>query len=103
LPFNVDFTHINNAFQTEAGAGRSRCYAMLPRTGFGNNARLAHAAGEQNLAQHIVDLVRASMIQLVTLQVNLGPAYMLGQALGKIKRAGTANIMGMEGRQFRMK
>jgi hypothetical protein len=44
---------------------------------------LAHALREQHLAEAIVDLVRAGMVQLVALEVDRRPAEMLGQPLGK--------------------
>ena len=42
---------------------------------------------------HVVDLVRAGVVQLVALEIDLGAAEMLGQALGEIERAGPADIM----------
>jgi hypothetical protein len=59
-----------------------------PGAGLGDDAGLAHAAGQQDLAQHVVDLVRAGVVQLVALEVDLRPAKMLGQALGEIERRG---------------
>ncbi len=40
---------------------------MLPRTCFGNNTGLAHTLGQNDLPQDVVDLVRARVVQLVTL------------------------------------
>jgi hypothetical protein len=45
---------------------------------------------------HVVDLVRAGVVQLVALEVDLRPAEMLGQPLGEIQRRGPAHIMGVE-------
>ena len=39
--------------------------------------RLAHAPGQQDLADAVVDLVRAGMVQLVALEVDLGAAELL--------------------------
>ena len=66
---------------------------MLPGAGFGDDTRLAHALGHQNLAQHVVDLVAAGVIQLVALEVDLGAPQLLGQALGEIERTGPAGIV----------
>ena len=53
---------------------------------------------EQDLADAIVDLVRAGVVELVALEVDLrafprARRAMLGQALGEIERAGAADIM----------
>ena len=61
--------------------------AVLAGAGLGDDPGLAHAPGEQDLAQAVVDLVRAGVVQLVALEVDLGAAEMLGQPLGEIERA----------------
>jgi hypothetical protein len=50
---------------------------------------------------HVVDLVRAGVVQLVALEVDLRAAEMLGQPLGKIQRRGTAGIVRVEMIEFR--
>ena len=67
---------------------------MLPRTGFRDDAGFAHAHGQQNLTHHIIDFMRAGMVELIPLQIDLGATQMLGEPLGKIKRAGATDIMG---------
>ena len=66
---------------------------MLSRTGFGDDPRLAHPHGEQNLADTVIDFMRAGMVQLVTLEPDLRAfalgrrlAHLFGQPLGIIKR-----------------
>src|SRR5262249_11731461 len=54
---------------------------------------LAHPPREQDLAHHIVDLVRARMVELVALQVDFRAAQMLGQPLGIIEGTWPADIM----------
>ena len=66
---------------------------MLAGAGFGDDALLAHAAGKQDLAHHIVDLVGARVVEFVALEINFRAAQMFGQALGEIKRARTADIV----------
>src|SRR3546814_19142277 len=58
-----------------------------------------------DLADAIVDLVRAGVIQLLALEVNLGAAEMLGEPLREIERARPSDIvlqiigeLGREGR-----
>ena len=93
LPLDVDLAHIDDAFEAEARAGRGGGDAMLAGTGLGDDAGLAHAPGEQDLAHHIVDLVRAGMIEFVALEIDFGAAEMLGQPLGEIERAWPADIV----------
>ena len=49
---------------------------------------------------HIVDLVRAGVVELVALEIDLGAAEMLGQPLGEIERARAADIMFEEAVEF---
>jgi len=48
----------------------------------------------------VVDLVRARVVEVLALQVNLGAAQMFGQALGKIEGVRTANILAVQLVQF---
>ena len=48
-----------------AGGGRD---AVLAGAGLGDHARLAHALGEQDLAEHVVHLVRAGVAQVLALE-----------------------------------
>jgi hypothetical protein len=66
---------------------------MLPRPRLRDDARLAHAPRQQNLADAVVDLVRACVVQLVALEIDFRAAKMLRQALGEIERARPADIM----------
>ena len=73
---------------------------MLAGAGFGDDPGLAHAQREQDLADAIVDLVGAGMVELVALEPDLralacgsGFADMVGQPFGIIERAGAADIM----------
>jgi hypothetical protein len=91
LPLHIGGTHIDFAF-SRSGRNRGRGHAMLAGAGFGDDARLAHAFGKQDLPEAIVDLVAAGVIELVALEVDLCPAQMLGQALGEIQRRGTTGI-----------
>jgi hypothetical protein len=47
---------------------------MLAGAGFGDDARFAHAPGQQRLPDHIVDLVGAGMVQVFALEVDLRAA-----------------------------
>ncbi len=86
-------THVDHALQPELGADRGRGHTVLACAGFRDDAFLAHAAGKDDLAQHVVDLVRTGMVQLVALEINLRASQPLGQPLGEIERTGPAHVM----------
>jgi hypothetical protein len=102
LALDVGGAHIDDAGKAEAGGDGCRRDAMLAGAGFGDDAGLAHALGEQDLADAVVDLVRAGVVQLFALEIDLGAAEMLRQAFGEIERARTADIVGAEMLQFRL-
>ena len=58
LPAHVLRAHVNDALQAELGAGGRGGDAVLSGAGLGDDALLAHALGQQNLTDGIVDLVR---------------------------------------------
>ena len=100
LSRHVSRAHIDHAGQAEAGADRGRGHAVLARAGFGDDPGLAHADRQQDLADAIVDLVRAGVVQLVPLEPDLCPlpgqgilAQLFGQARREIERAGPADIV----------
>ena len=86
LPLEVHRAHIDDAVQPEARAERGCRNAMHARAGLGDDAFLAHAARNHDLAEHVVDLVRPGVIELLALEINLRAAQMRGQPLGKIER-----------------
>jgi len=67
---------------------------VLAGPGLGDDALLAHPRGEQRLADGVVDLVRAGVVQVLALEQDLRAADLLAEALGVIDRAGTAHIVG---------
>ena len=101
LPLDVDRAHVDDACQAEARAGGGGGDAVLAGAGLGDDARLAHAPREQDLAEHIVDLVRAGVVELLALEIDLRAAEMRGQPLGEIERARPADIMGRADRRVR--
>ncbi len=61
---------------------------MLAGAGLGDDAGLAHALGKQDLADAVVDLVRAGVVQLFALEIDLRAAEMLGSGARR-NRAGS--------------
>jgi hypothetical protein len=49
-------------------------HAVLAGPGLGDHARLAHAPREQRLSEGVVDLVRAGVVQVLALEVDLRAA-----------------------------
>src|ERR1700683_4757908 len=94
LPLDVDGAHVNDAFETKTRAEGCRRHAVHSSAGLCDNAFLSHALREQNLPEHIVDLVRTGVIELFALEINLGAAArkaggrlpaICGQPLGEIE------------------
>jgi hypothetical protein len=76
---------------------------VLSSSRLGDDARLAHAPCEQDLAQAVVDLVAAGVIELVALEVDLCAVagcgrspQVLGQPLGEVERARPARVVRVE-------
>ena len=96
LPLDVGGAHIDDAGKAEARRDRGRGDAMLAGAGLGDDARLAHALGQQDLAEAVVDLVRAGVVQILALEIDLRAAEMLGQAFGEIELRRPAGIVGRQ-------
>ncbi len=87
LPLDVGGAHVDGAGQAEQRADRGGGDAVLAGAGFGDDAGLAHAAGQQDLAHAVVDLVGAGVVQLVALEVDFRAAE-LGRSGARRTRAG---------------
>ncbi len=93
LPLDVLGAHVHHALHAVARRHRGGGYAVLACAGLGDHAPLAHAPGDQRLADGVVDLVRAGVVEVFALEPDLRAASLLGQALGVIDRAGPADIV----------
>ena len=93
LPADVFLAHVDHAVQSEAGAGRGRGHAVLAGARLGDHPPLAHAARQQRLAQRVVDLVGAGMVEVFAFQVDAGPAAMRAQALGEVQGRRPADVV----------
>src|SRR6185369_4399377 len=82
-----------HAVEPEPRAQRRGSDAVLAGAGLGDDALLAHAARDHDLAEHVVDLVRAGVVQLLALEIDFRAAEVLGQALGEIQRRRPADIV----------
>ena len=73
---------------------------MLSCAGLGDKTGLAHLFGQQRLPQHIVDFMRACMVQVLTLEVDFGTAQILGHLLRVVQPGGTPCIVVQQRGQF---
>ena len=89
LPARIDGAHIDDALEPEQRArGRARD-AMLPRPRLGDDAVLPHASREERLTDRAVDLVRAGVREILSLEEDACEADRAGQArrVGERRRA----------------
>ena len=73
---------------------------MLAGSGFGDQTGFSHFFRQQRLAEHIVDLMGAGVIQILPLQIDPGAAQILGHAFGVIQPGGTARVFAQQFVQF---
>ena len=66
---------------------------MLAGAGLGDDAGLAHALGQQCLAQNVVDLVRAGVVEVFALEEDPGAAGVGAEALGLGEQRGAAGVV----------
>lgn len=84
-------THEDGALQVELGADGSGGDTVLTGTGLGDNLRLAESAREKHLAESVVDLVGTSVVEIFTLQPDVGTTSILGETLGLVKLTRTTH------------
>ena len=87
--------HVDHALEPEPGAHRRGRDAVLARAGLGDDAPLAHAPREQRLADRVVDLVGAGVVQVLALEQHRR-ADLLGEAGGRGERRGPADELGQQ-------
>ena len=93
LPVHVFRAHVDVTLEPEQRARRRRRHAMLPRTSFGDDALLAHADGEERLAQRVVDLVRAGVRQILALEKHARAARGRRQSSRLVDRRRAARVV----------
>ena len=90
LPLHVDRTHVDGARHAETRACGGGSHAVLAGAGLRDDALRAEALGQQALPDRVVDLVRAGVREVFTLQPHLrAPAPRQRRRVGK--RRGPAN------------
>jgi len=79
LALHVDLAHEHDALEAEQrrrGGGR---HAVLAGSRLRDHPALPHATGEERLAEHVVDLVRARVVEVLALEQQRA-AQLVGQA-----------------------
>ncbi|CEG09099.1 hypothetical protein BN961_02520 [Afipia felis] len=66
---------------------------MHTSSSFSDNSLFPHAPCDQNLTEHVVDLVGTRVVQLVAFKVYFGAFAVVCQTLGEVQRAGSAYIV----------
>ena len=93
LALDVLRAHVHHAFHAVARRDGRRGDAVHAGARLGNHARLAHAARKQCLADGVVDLVRAGVVQVFALDVDLRAAAALRQPPSVVDRARPPHIV----------
>ena len=92
LALGVDLAHVDRAVQPEQGGGGGSGDAVLAGTGLGDDAGLAEASGEQRLTQHVVDLVRSRVVEVLALEEHPCSARVLGESGDLGERRGAPGV-----------
>ena len=92
LTGNIGLTHIDYAGHIHQGAYGSGGHTVLSGSGFGDDPFLAHATGQQNLPQRVVDFMGTGMVQVFTFEVNAGTVF-FGETFGIIKGGWTSDVI----------
>ena len=100
LALDVGGAHVDHALQAETRGDGGRGHTVHAGAGLGDDALFAHASCQQDLADAVVDLVGAGVVQLFALEVDLGAAAELGQAFGEVQRAWASDVVALEVGQF---
>src|SRR6185503_3749901 len=103
LATNVLFAHVDVAFQSKTRADRRGGDAMLTGAGLGDDALLAHPPREQSLAEAIVDLVSAGVIQVLALEIDLAAVPCFGEPVGVVKRRRPSGVVVKKVVELRLK
>ena len=100
LTAHVLGAHVDDALEAKARTDRGGGHTVLARTGFGNDPLFAHPQGQECLAQGVVDLVGAGVIEVFALQPNaraaLGAAVVLAQPFRFVEGVRPADVVAQQ-------
>ena len=81
LALNIHSSHKYLAFHAKESCHSGGGHTMLTSTSFGDYLLLAHALCQKSLSQSIVNLVGASVKQILPLEINFGSTVVLGELI----------------------
>ena len=93
LALHVLRAHVHFALQAEQRRHRGHSHAVLARAGLGDDPLLPHPAGQERLADRVVDLVRAGVAEVLALEVDPRPAELLRQPFRIVERRRAPDIL----------
>ena len=93
LALDVLGAHVDHALEAQPRGDRGRGHAMLAGAGFRDDAGLAQVLRQQGLADGVVDLVRAGVVQVLALEPDLRAVPGTREALGVIQRRRSADVV----------
>ena len=96
-PLHVLGPHVDDALQVEERAGGGGGDAVLPGSRLGDDPGLAHPAGEERLADGVVDLVGAGVVEILALEVDGRDTGGRLEAAGAVEGGGAADVVRGEG------
>ena len=86
LAADVLFAHEDPALHAEERRHGGRGHAVLPGARLGDDASLAHPPGKQGLAEGVVDLVGAGVVEVFALQVDPRPSELFREVFCQVQR-----------------
>ena len=94
LALDVLAAHVDHAGQSVARADGGSSHPVLAGAGLGNHPWFAHSLGQHGLANGVVDLVGAGVVEVLAFEENLRATLLQAQALRMVNRRGAADKVG---------
>ena len=85
LPPGILLSHENHALHSHQRCRRGRCHPVLACARFRDQTGLSHFFCKKRLSQHVVDLVRAGMVQILPFEIDFRAAKILRHFFRKIE------------------
>src|SRR5207302_1929388 len=96
LALDVLRPHVDVALEAQEGGDGRGGDAVLAGAGLGDEAALAHALGQEALAEDVVDLVGAGVAEVLALEVDPGAPAVLPEPRRLPERRRAARVVGEE-------
>ena len=93
--------HVDDALHVQQRTHGRRRHAVLAGARLGDDPPLAHAPGQQHLAERVVELVRARVVEILALQVH-GPPGSLGEPAREVQRRRAPGEVAQQAVQLRV-